>query len=78
MATNLFPVGDGSLTLLRTLPVVIIGLSFGNPRKSVRVWGSEATLVKREPSAVTRIINDNRFGAFSEQSLKIPGGRTGV
>ena len=46
MATSLVPAGDGSLALLRTLPIIVIGLSFGDPRKSVRVWRSEATLVK--------------------------------
>ncbi len=37
VATSLIPARDGSLALLRTLPVVVIGLSFGNPRKSVGV-----------------------------------------
>ena len=46
MATGLIPAGDGSLALLRTLPTIGIGLSFGDPRKRVGVWGSETTLIK--------------------------------
>ncbi len=68
-ARGLLPFGVRPFALLRTFPIVIIGLSLSDSRKSVWMWGSEATLIKREPSAITRVINDRRFGALSEHHL---------